>query len=295
MHSVRNRWYKENTVKVEWNIGKRCNYDCSYCPAEIHDNHSKSTPIDELISAADQLLQINKHMRISFTGGEPCVNKGLPQLIEYIKLNGVSFVSVTTNGTMPADYYACQRVDQYVFSVHFEYDTERVLETILSINDLNKFQIVVHVMVLEEQIERVHSVVDTLDVAGIPYVLRRIRWNSGLSRDDFDDSRYETKTIQWMVNSAATVKPNCIVDDTTLIHANDVLKTNTNQFQGWSCNAGIESLMIDQDGEVYRATCRVGGTLGNIYNEKFTIPNEWITCTRKFCTCESDIPLTKCK
>ena len=35
----------QESVKVEWNLGKRCNYDCSYCPAEIHDNFSKHTDI----------------------------------------------------------------------------------------------------------------------------------------------------------------------------------------------------------------------------------------------------------
>ena len=33
--------------------GKRCNYDCSYCPAEIHDNFSKHTDIKILKNAVD--------------------------------------------------------------------------------------------------------------------------------------------------------------------------------------------------------------------------------------------------
>ena len=26
---------------TEWNMGKRCNFDCSYCGADLHDNTSK--------------------------------------------------------------------------------------------------------------------------------------------------------------------------------------------------------------------------------------------------------------
>jgi MoaA/NifB/PqqE/SkfB family radical SAM enzyme len=74
-----------------------------------------------------------------------------------------------------------------------------------------------------------------------------------------------------------------------------LIKENRNQFQGWSCAAGVESLMINWDGEVHRATCRVGGSLGNIYNGSFKQPDEWITCTRKWCTCAADIPLSKLK
>ena len=52
MFSVENRWpHYRDSVKVEWNLGKRCNYDCSYCPAEIHDNFSKHTDIKILKNA----------------------------------------------------------------------------------------------------------------------------------------------------------------------------------------------------------------------------------------------------
>jgi hypothetical protein len=83
------------------------------------------------------------------------------------------------------------------------------------------------------------------------------------------------------------------IDDNQVIHANDVIKLHKNQFKGWSCNAGIESLMINWDGEVHRATCRVGGSLGNIYNGTFNVPTNAVICTRDFCTCAADIPLTK--
>jgi len=66
-----------------------------------------------------------------------------------------------------------------------------------------------------------------------------------------------------------------------------------NKYKDWSCNAGIESLMINWDGEVHRATCRVGGSLGNIYDDTFVAPSEPVRCDRNFCTCAADIPLTK--
>ena len=74
-----------------------------------------------------------------------------------------------------------------------------------------------------------------------------------------------------------------------------MIKHKLNQFEGWKCNAGLESLMINWDGEVHRATCRVGGSLGNIYDGTFEQPEDPIDCTRKFCTCVADISLTKVK
>ena len=60
----------QESVKVEWNLGKRCNYDCSYCPAEIHDNFSKHTDIKILKNAVDDLIgsmpDLRTKVRISF-------------------------------------------------------------------------------------------------------------------------------------------------------------------------------------------------------------------------------------
>ena len=52
--------------------------------------------------------------------------------------------------------------------------------------------------------------------------------------------------------------------------------------------------MINWDGDVHRATCRVGGSLGNIYKGTFQKPTEPID-TRDWCTCAADINITKVK
>mgnify|MGYP003704457195 CR=1 FL=1 len=50
MYKVTSRWPHQNSIKVEWNLGKRCNYDCSYCPSAIHDNTSPHTDVEILKS-----------------------------------------------------------------------------------------------------------------------------------------------------------------------------------------------------------------------------------------------------
>jgi MoaA/NifB/PqqE/SkfB family radical SAM enzyme len=105
--------------------------------------------------------------------------------------------------------------------------------------------------------------------------------------------RYDQNDLDWIISKAATVNPNAVIDDIEQMHANDIIKLHKNKFKGWTCTAGLESLMINWDGEVHRATCRVGGSLGNIYNDTFELPVDPIICTRDSCTCAADIPLTK--
>jgi MoaA/NifB/PqqE/SkfB family radical SAM enzyme len=300
MYKVTSRYdHHPNTIKVEWNLGKRCNYDCSYCPSEIHDNHSPHRLWKDLQQTVDTLLTLGKPIRLSFTGGEPTVHPDFEELVNYCKNRGISWISVTTNGTRKDEWYANLRVDQIVFSMHMEYDIRRILNTIVNVNEYFAGNVMVHVMAHQDHMKRVRYIAGALSASAVPHAVRRVRWTQG-DHDLFDDMRYNVEDLAWVKEYEATVEPNTAIfykePDRVrqeVMHANDVIKLHRNQYKGWTCNAGIESLMINWDGDVHRATCRVGGSLGNIYEGNFVVPSEPVTCDRNFCTCAADIPLTK--
>jgi MoaA/NifB/PqqE/SkfB family radical SAM enzyme len=294
MFKITSRWPHQDSVHVEWNLGKRCNLDCSYCPSEIHDNFSPHTPIAILENTVDKLVKLNKPIRISLTGGEPCVHPDIEVLLDYLKLREISWVNVTTNGTRSSMWYLENEVywNHLVFSLHFENDWKRILHTIQQYHDSTEREFFVNVMAHHQHMNDVRNVAAKLTSVGIKYALRRIRWTEG-NHDIFDDMRYDGRDLEWLLSKEATAQPNVLVDDEQLYHANDIIKENRNQFLGWKCSAGIESLMINWDGDVHRATCRVGGSLGNIYEGSFEVPSNPIICTRTSCTCAADIPLTK--
>lgn len=298
MIKVTSRWNHQDSIKIEWNLGKRCNYDCEYCPSEIHDNKSPHRDLITLQETIDQLSALNKPIRLSFTGGEPCVHPKFEDLVKYAKYKGIKWISVTTNGTRPFEFYQMldEYVDQYVVSIHFEYDWMRVLNTMSKLADESKVALIGQIMAHHEFMNFVRSARGRLQQDGIPNTVRRIRWTQG-NHDLFDDMRYHPDDLEWIKSQEATVGENTVLFDDKMLpifmHANDVIKLHYNKFKDWACYAGIESLMINWDGEVHRATCRVGGSLGNIYNGTFVVPAEPITCDRNFCTCAADIPLTK--
>ena len=294
MHKVTSAWPHQDQLKVEWNLGKRCNYDCSYCPEFIHDNHSPHTDINILEHAVDRLCELDKPLRISLTGGEPCVHPDIEDLLAYLKQKNIYWVNLTTNGTRAGSWYLNNEIyfNHLVFSLHFEHDWQRVVKTINQYYDSTERDFFVNIMAHHAYMTDVRKVVKEFQEKGIKFAVRRIRWTEG-DHNIFDDMRYDGKDLEWLLSQDATAKPNCRVDDDKIVHANDIIKQRQNQFKGWSCNAGLESLMINWDGDVHRATCRVGGSLGNIYTGTFVVPTNPIICTRDWCTCAADIPLTK--
>lgn len=292
MHNVTSRWPHQNSIKIEWNLGKRCNYDCSYCPSSIHDNSSKHTDIEVLKATVDKLMTLGKPIRLSFTGGEPTVHPKFKELVQYCKHVGISWISITTNGTLPYEFYAILPVDQYVFSIHLEYDWKRVFNTVESIVDLTKIKVIAQIMAHHDYMDAVLQLRAKCLLAEIPSTVRRIRWTEG-DHDLFDDMRYNLNDLEWIKEQESTVQGNCVIDDTKIMHANDIIKLHLNKYKDWTCNAGIESLMINWDGDVHRATCRVGGSLGNIYQGTWIVPASPVICNRNFCTCAADIPISK--
>ena len=74
-----------------------------------------------------------------------------------------------------------------------------------------------------------------------------------------------------------------------------------NQWKGWSCSAGLRTLYIDFDGNVWRATCGEGGWLGNINSATGIMFLEtltskiWVDCTKVTCSCGADMAISKVK
>src|SRR5262245_15254792 len=117
---------------INWNIGKRCNYACSYCPKDLHDSTSRPLTLEELTGAAACVMEA-KHdvgdtrvVRLEVTGGEPTLNPNLLGFLEWLRIrfsDSLDTVGVTTNGSRSAEYYGrlIELLDYITFSAHFEF------------------------------------------------------------------------------------------------------------------------------------------------------------------------------
>jgi len=103
--------------QVTWDLGRRCNYDCSYCPVTRHNNFSPHASLDSLKKNAEFMFEyIDTYMEyrtykmaaITFTGGEPTVNPHFMEFVKWLKKEyqerykhkWSARFSVTSNGAM---------------------------------------------------------------------------------------------------------------------------------------------------------------------------------------------------
>ena len=97
---------------------------------------------------------------------------------------------------------------------------------------------------------------------------------------DFDIYRGAMKTVQ---------------EDGTgsVSSAHRFISTHTNDWSGWKCYAGVEQIIVDMEGFIYRGWCKVGNIIGNINEIDIQLPTEPVICNKTMCHCNFDIMSTK--
>jgi MoaA/NifB/PqqE/SkfB family radical SAM enzyme len=173
-------------TSLTWMIGSRCNYDCMYCPSELHDNTSSHPDINELkqswLSFYHKTQHIGLPYKISFSGGEVTANRSFLPLVEFIR-NGnfnIGQIVVTTNGSASENYYSklADLVDAISFSTHSEFfDEQEFFNKARAINaQMPKPHKSFHVNIMNEfwNQERIGKYCSWLQTQGISYSINVI-------------------------------------------------------------------------------------------------------------------------
>ncbi len=124
----------DSTAEIHIDIGKKCNFDCSYCPSGVHDNFS---PFMSLETINNGLNIIEKHSGIIsnktgiITGGEPTLFKELPKLLQMLKEKNFNEIKINTNGTGSYRVYSNILQDKNIkldLTFHYEFTTEKIIK-----------------------------------------------------------------------------------------------------------------------------------------------------------------------
>ena len=128
------RVYGTSLKQVHWEIGRRCNYNCSYCWPNIHNNYEAHKGLAELMVATDKIQEYfvkDAGCNFIITGGEPTANPAFLDWCRY--LNALNYnLSMHSNGSRKPEYY--QELIKYGdlnLSVHYEsWDQQKFLEVV---------------------------------------------------------------------------------------------------------------------------------------------------------------------
>lgn len=123
-----------DTLTITWAVGRRCNFDCWYCPETDHNNYEAHKSYEEMMSVIDRLEKHwikGKSVKFSLLGGELTVYKDYLPFVQ--KLYSLGHRSITTtNGSRNPEYYKeLAAVSDVCFSIHLNYVKELGIDKFL--------------------------------------------------------------------------------------------------------------------------------------------------------------------
>ena len=206
--------------QVTWDTGRRCNYDCTYCPAHRHDNFSAHATLEELKRNVDFLYEYTdlymqfRNLKIAnfgFTGGEPTVNPNFIPFAQYLKQQydekyadrwDAGF-ALTTNGAMgeKMGQAVMENFGHATVSYHSESDDklkQQVKDRILQFayqGPLHEFTVSVNVMFHAEYFDECVQLCDFLQAHEVDFVPRVIGEEPD-SKPTFAH-KYSKDQLQW--------------------------------------------------------------------------------------------------
>ena len=280
---------------VDWWLMNHCNYHCSYC-ADIIKNSSIELPnIRDCCGFIDKLKQhaivINKNVEFNITGGEVTQWTFLPDLLEKISVSG--FVS-TIRSNASSSISEWTKILQHINSVRLEFHPQH--------QNLSHFVIIVAARMkangscsltinmirerwqeLEQMIDKINNLYPDLPIQKKMLFSDPLEKTNPLPYTESQIKQFENQSGDLIFyENGIPIRTDF---QTLVIHGK-------NKFTRNHCYAGIEQLIIDAWGRVYRGHCRQGGKIG-IVSKDIQFPIEPVACKKPSCDNGFDVLATK--
>lgn len=289
--------------QLTWCINNICTNHCRYCPNMLHRGRNHHYEWHHAERFAREIMDLQPRIQLSIAGGEPTVSPWLKDLINLFLDRGHT-VGLTSNGVRQGHYWDDCRPDYICLSYHAAFEdldwVARALDTQKRIPHTTA-----RIMMDPDrwdQCVRVYNLLMGTDL-GVEAV-KIVNWYGGSTAVTYTDSQ-----LEWLAHSREKL-PRALKspkqdyratarawDGTTATvngpWANQLITEGQNQFTGWQCDIGLDSLFVHFDGSYRRGNCSEGGYIGRIQDPLLKWPTTPVICHLPTCNCTTDILTAK--
>lgn len=265
------------TLKVQWRIGNNCNFQCGYCHPSLY---SGSEPFKDYYTLKQGLINLKdstesyQAVNIEFQGGEPTVSEDIKLLIAKPISERFTY-NLHTNASADISWWASS----------IKYFSKLILAWHPKADD-NHFK---HVVELARSNNIDHVVVINAESDNGP-------WNRAVAMFEyFRDNRYPVQLKTLFQNYQRGNDKYMPYDDVQwdyYLKVNNIPKVQIAQaevtlydnYLGKLCWAGVDQIVIDYRGNMFKGWCHSSGTpMGNIYKHPVILSNTPEVCPIGIC------------
>jgi hypothetical protein len=287
---------KKSWFLITWDLSNKCNYRCSYCPSMFNDGSSGWPDWNDAKNFVKNINEQVSYKDICFrvSGGEPTYWKHFLDLAELVKSYGNSF-SFLSNGSRDTNYFEAIRpfTDGIILSYHPEYSSK---EHFIDIANVMTCPVAVNLMLTPDNFNEMVGIAEHLYSNSLMAVWPKVVLDKQTMSNEVavytEDQKEKIKNWPYFrkLNDTKIHRGELLLDGNT-VNANDLILQGSNKHTGWTCWSGVDQINVSFEGNIYRADCQVGGSIGNIQN--FALPRLPQICNKTSCNCLSDIYIRK--
>lgn len=310
----------KNSMQVNLQVSTVCNYTCDYCFPGANDGKFPFRKDWKLI--ADNFTALFNHYKkhgnkdkfhLILTGGEPTLWPRMEDFCSEIKKENNVIIHVISNGSRTIRWWNefGHLFDKVVLSCHHkEADVNHLIEVA---DILYKKGVLVNVLVLVDPLawDKCLNNIEELKKSKYCWPIRIQK----LENTEYTDAQIEFLTNATIrgakfldelkhLNKNVDKQPIAIFPDGSKrkLSANEVSLYGWNNFFGWKCNLGVDTLFVHPSGDV-TGTCFQKlfnqDTYYNIFDpdfaEKFHPVIEPTICKSIYCGCVTEFNMSKSK
>ena len=306
-----------NVLTIEYMLGNLCNYRCSYCFPGSHEGNHPWPDTDLLIKNITHLFEVYKKagknkFELYLIGGEPTLWKDLEKFCFFLKSNYDVIIRISTNGYRKPDWWKeyGKLFDAVEISVHHEFADPAHIIQVCDVLYKHKTNVVANVLMDPSYFDKCVDILNKLKASTKrwPIIAKWIHLVNGETKYTDEQKKYLKNPLKrypnlfwWFSLKHNERYKTWVIEDGKKKRVSDnyFIINNKNKFFGWSCNLGVDHIMINPIG-IISGNC--GQQLFdkpdyNFYDidfaSKFDPTIQPVICNRLSCNCGFETNVSK--
>ncbi len=331
-----------NILEVRWNPNNVCNYKCWYCwPSSNYGDHLSPKNLDLIINNFNHLVEKYKtnlgktKIHLKMAGGEPTLWKDLAKFIREVKKENDIYFSLISNGSRTLRWW--KENGDLIDNAHLTYHIEQanadhmiaVCDTLFEFNKKVTVKVLMDRKRWQEGLDVIeymkknskhkwfimaNEVIepDVVEIAGIKVIDANDIQITKEQKNFLKNSLKRIPSLWWIWKNRKLVFEGQMKLYESVAHfedgktmkakSNTYINNNWNNFEGWSCDIGLDSVYIHWDGEIKGSCQQTIYGLDHSFNildenfvETFDPQFKPSICTKKNCFCSPENHISKFK
>jgi sulfatase maturation enzyme AslB (radical SAM superfamily) len=269
-------------LSVQWQIGNECNLKCDYCHPTLYGGSNPFLTNEQFESGfknLDSSVALYDSIEIEFQGGEPTISESIRNKIA--NPDAKYKYRLTSNSTASINWWqqSAPNFNHVTLAYHPDVDVEhyKTVAEIIS-QTVPDYYLLIHAHNDADKFQKAQELFESFKARNLAVGFKALYSNYQKGNDKF--LSYNTEQWNYYLEVNNLHAPPVEGTEAQIQWVEERLHDN---YKGHLCWAGVEQIVVDYFGFIYRGWCHAHGSLGNIFEKSVELDEKPRVCPYTIC------------